>query len=191
MIFWQIFLTFLRIGIFNFGGGYAMIALIHNEVVEQHAWLTTQEFVDVVAISQATPGPLGINVATYAGYTAVVNAGYCPAMGVLGAVLASFSVVFLPVVLMLLISRLLQQHRDNTIVAAVLRVLRLVVVGLIASAALLLVSPENFGTYSQSPIQLAVSVVIFAGVFVAARKRVSPIALMAIAGLVGLLVYVW
>ena len=83
MIFWQLFYTFLKIGIFTFGGGYAMVALIQNEVVVENQWLTSQEFTDVLAISQASPGPLGINTATYTGYTAVVNAGYPEYMGVL------------------------------------------------------------------------------------------------------------
>ncbi|MBQ3851611.1 MAG: chromate transporter, partial [Bacteroidales bacterium] len=72
MIFWKLFYTFVKIGIFTFGGGYAMIALIQNEVVEKNGWMTTQEFTDIVATSQITPGPVGINTATYTGYTAVV-----------------------------------------------------------------------------------------------------------------------
>ena len=67
MIFWKLFYTFCKIGIFNFGGGYAMIALIQNEVVEKNGWMTMAEFTDIVATSQITPGPIGINVATYAG----------------------------------------------------------------------------------------------------------------------------
>ena len=70
MIFLHLFLTFSKIGIFNFGGGYAMLSLIQNEVVEKHHWLTNGEFTDIVAISQGTPGPIGINCATYVGYTA-------------------------------------------------------------------------------------------------------------------------
>ena len=65
MIFWELIWVFSKIGIFNFGGGYAMISLIQNEVVVQHHWLTNAEFTDIVAVSQSTPGPIGINVATY------------------------------------------------------------------------------------------------------------------------------
>ena len=78
MVFLQLFWTFLKIGIFTFGGGYAMIALIQNEVTVNHHWLTSQEFTDILAVSQMTPGPVGINTATYTGYTAVLNAGYEP-----------------------------------------------------------------------------------------------------------------
>ena len=76
MIFLKLFIVFSKIGLFNFGGGYAMLSLIHNEVVEKNEWLTSSEFTDIVAISQSTPGPIGINCATYTGYTAVMNEGY-------------------------------------------------------------------------------------------------------------------
>lgn len=128
MIFWQLFYTFLKIGIFTFGGGYAMVALIQNEVVVENQWMTSQEFTDVLAISQATPGPLGINTATYAGYTAVVNAGYPEYMGVLGAFLASFSVILLPFLLMLIITKVLLKHKDNPTLANIFLILRKVVV---------------------------------------------------------------
>ena len=144
MIFWQLFYTFLKIGIFTFGGGYAMVALIQNEVVVENQWLTSQEFTDVLAISQASPGPLGINTATYTGYTAVVNAGYPEYMGVLGAFLASFSVILLPFLLMLIITKVLLKHKDNPTLANIFLILRKVVVGLIAASALLLVSTDNF-----------------------------------------------
>jgi chromate transporter len=75
MIFLQLFIVFLQIGIFGFGGGYSMISLIQGQVVTQYHWMTMKEFTDVVAISQMTPGPIGINAATYCGYTAVHNAG--------------------------------------------------------------------------------------------------------------------
>ena len=146
MIFLDLFYTFCKIGIFNFGGGYAMIALIQNEVVENHAWMTAQEFTDIVAVSQMTPGPLGINVATYAGYISVINAGYGAGWAVCGAFLASFAVLLLPFLLLLAVSRFLRQHRDNKDVANVLSVLRIAIVGVVAAAALLLVSPETFGS---------------------------------------------
>lgn len=95
MIFLQLFYTFLLIGLFTFGGGYSMIALIQNEVVEKQRWMTAQEFTDILAISQMTPGPVGINTATYAGYTAVVNMGLPVWQGVLGSLLASLAVILL------------------------------------------------------------------------------------------------
>ena len=190
MIFWKLFYTFCKIGLFNFGGGYAMIALIQNEVVEKQGWMTMTEFTDIVATSQITPGPIGINVATYAGYTAVVNAGYDPFWGVAGAFLASFSVILLPFILMLLLSRYLLKHKDDKIVKIIMSVLKLAVIGLIAAAAVLLVNPETFGSWSESPLQLCVSIALFAAAFFASLKwKVSPILQIVIAGVVGVLVY--
>ena len=188
MIFWRLFYTFCKIGIFNFGGGYAMLSLIHGEVVEQQHWLTAQEFTDIVAVSQATPGPLGINVATYSGYTAVVNAGYVPWLGVLGACIASFAVILLPLLLMLLVCKFLQKNKDNPLVANVFKVLRPAVVGLVAAAAIVLVTPETFGT---SPFEVIASIVIFAAVFIAAFFfRKSPILLIVCSAIAGLIIYV-
>ena len=189
MIFLELFYTFLIIGMMTFGGGYAMVALIEHEVVDNHAWMTAQEFTDILAISQMTPGPIGINTATYAGYTAVVNTGMPVWMGVCGSMVASFAVVLLPVVLVMLLSRWLMTHRDDPRVAAVLRVMRLAVVGLIAAAAIGLLTIDSFGQPGLNR-QFVVSVIIFAAVFVASwRYKVSPIVLILLSGLVGLIVY--
>ncbi len=190
MIFWKLFYTFCKIGIFNFGGGYAMIALIQNEVVEKQGWMTAAEFTDIVATSQVTPGPIGINVATYAGYTAVLNAGYDPVLGVAGAFLASFSVVLLPFVLMLAISQYLLKHKGNTVVVSIMSVLKLAVVGLIAAAAIVLVNAETFGSYAANPLQLFLSIGLFAAAFFASLKwKTSPILLIVLAGAIGFVVY--
>lgn len=188
MIFAELFWTFLKIGLFTFGGGYAMVALIQDEVTVKHAWLSTQEFADILAVSQATPGPIGINAATYTGYTAVANAGCSDWMGVLGALLASAAVIALPVTLMLLAVRAMQRFRDDPVVARMLSMLRMAAVGLIAAAALQLVNAECFGTPGLN-LHFACSVVVFAVVFVLSLRRVSPIWLMLAAGLLGVLVY--
>ena len=73
MVFLQLFYTFFKIGLFGFGGGYAMLSMIQGEVVTRYGWLTAQEFTDIVAISQMTPGPIGINSATYVGYTTIAD----------------------------------------------------------------------------------------------------------------------
>lgn len=113
MIFLQLFYVFSKIGIFNFGGGYAMLSLIQDEVVNKHHWMTINEFTDIVAISQSTPGPIGINCATYTGYTAVIHAGYPTWLAILGAILASLSVIWLPFLLMVSISKFLLKHKDR------------------------------------------------------------------------------
>ena len=190
MIFWKLFYTFCKIGIFNFGGGLAMLALIQHEVVEVNAWMTEAEFADIVATSQVTPGPVGINVATYVGYTAVINAGYDSWVAVLGAFVSSFSVILLPFIAMLIVSRYLMRHKDNPVVKTVLSFLKLAVVGLIAAAALLLVSPETFGSYSENPFQFFLSIGLFAAAFFASLKwKTSPILLIVLAGVVGFVVY--
>ena len=189
MIFLKLFWMFLKIGIFTFGGGYSMIALIQNEVVEKQGWMTAQEFTDILAISQMTPGPVGINTATYAGYTAVVNMGLPVWQGVLGSVLASLAVILLPIAAMLLVHSYLSRHSDNPLIAQVLRVLRLTVVGLIAAAALLLLTTESFGTPGLN-LQFVVSLLLFVAVFFfSLRRRTSPILLIVASGLVGIIVY--
>lgn len=199
MIFFQLFYTFLLIGAFTFGGGYSMIALIQNEVVVHHGWMTAAEFTDLLAVSQMTPGPVGINTATYAGYTAVLNAGYPQWAAVAGSLIASFAVIVIPVALVLLVSQWLLRHKDNPRVASVMRFLRLAVIGLIAAAALqlfvdtfdvdtLIHFHNNLSNYQR--INLSTSAVIFLAVFLLSfRKKASPILLILASGLVGLIVY--
>ena len=188
MLLLELFWTFLKIGLFTFGGGFAMVALIENEVTVNHAWLTQSEFTDILAISQMTPGPIGINTATFTGYTAVVNAGYAPWVGVCGSLLASGAVIALPVLLMLLVVRFLQRYKDNRDVANVFRMLRIAVVGLIAAAALQLFTVDSFGLPGWN-LQFVASVVIFAAVFVLSLRRVSPIWLILASGGVGVVLY--
>ena len=188
MLFFQLFYTFLLIGAFTFGGGYAMVALIQNEVVVHHGWMTAAEFTDLLAVSQMTPGPVGINTATYAGYTAVIHAGYPQWAAVCGSLLASFSVIIIPVALVMLVGKWLINHKSNPHVAMIMRTLRLVVVGLIAAAALSLFTTDSFGTVGLN-LRFIVSVIIFAAVFVLSYlRKASPIVLIVGAGLVGLIV---
>lgn len=190
MIFLQLFIVFSKIGLFNFGGGYAMLSLIHNEVVEKNGWLTSAEFTDIVAISQSTPGPIGINCATYTGYTAVMNEGYPEWMGILGAIVASLSVLWLPFLLMLTISKILLKYSKTTTVTSIFAVLRPAIIGLIAAAAILLMSADNFGSPSASTFQFIASLLIFIFAFVGTRLyRIHPIIMIILAGLAGLLIY--
>lgn len=190
MIILRLFLIFCKIGIFTFGGGYSMVALIQNEVVEKYHWLTAEEFTDLLAVSQMTPGPVGINTATYTGYTVVLNNGGEPWMGIVGSLVASFAVILLPFIAMLLLCRFLAKHRDNPIIDIIFRVLRLAVVGLIAAAAISLASVENFGSWDISHKQVIISVALFVAVFVASFKfKKSPIMLLLASGAVGFLAY--
>lgn len=186
MIFFELFYTFLKIGLFSFGGGYGMLSVIQGEVVSHHAWLTTAEFTDIVAISQMTPGPIGINSATYVGYTAVLNSTGSTELAVLGAIVASAAVMVPSIVLMLLLSHYLLKYGKNRIVEVLFKALRPVVVGLIASAALLLMTEENFGSPVNSPLQFWVSIALFIVAFVAMKFfKVSPILILILAGIFG------
>lgn len=183
MIFLQLFYTFFKIGLFGFGGGYAMISMIQGEVVTRHEWLSSNEFTDIIAISQMTPGPIGINSATYVGYSAVVNAGYSHAVGILGSTIATVSVVLPSFILMVLISKFFLKYQKHPIITSVFEGLRPGVVGLLAAAALVLMNGENFGTYNW---QILTSIVLFAGTFIAShRYKVNPILLIVICGIIG------
>ena len=190
MLFIKLFIIFTKIGTFNFGGGYAMLSLIHNETVVKNHWLTNAEFTDIVAISQSTPGPIGINCATYVGYTSVQHAGYPLWAACLGSVIASLSIMWLPFIIMILISRYLITHKDSKMVKDIFSGLRPAIIGLIAAAAVLLMNKENFGSPSQDPLTFGISVCLFAAAFYFTRfKKTNPILLLFICGIIGLVVF--
>src|SRR5574344_483370 len=160
MLFLTLFYTFFLIGAFGFGGGYGMLSLIQHEVVVSHQWLTSAEFTNIVAISQMTPGPIGINSATYCGYTAVYHATDSVILGVLGSVTATTALVLPSFFLMLLISKMFLKYMDNPAVQSVFIGLRPAVVGLLAAATLLLCNAENFNSPIQSPWHFWISIVL-------------------------------
>lgn len=170
MIYLQLFWVYFKIGIFGFGGGYAMLSLIQHEVVDKYAWITDAEFTDIVAISQMTPGPIGINSATYIGYTASGS--------VLGSFIATFSVCLPSFILMLFVSRILLKFKNNPWVETLFAGLRPAIVGLIASAALLLMNSQNFQNWKSFGIfGLAIVLVKF--------FKLHPILMIIISGLIG------
>ncbi len=190
MIFLQLFYTFLKIGLFGFGGGYAMLSMIQGEVVTQYNWISTSEFTDIVAVSQMTPGPIGINSATYVGYTAIVNAGYSPTIGILGSCIATFAVVLPSFVLMLTISKFFLKYRKHPLVESVFSGLRPAVVGLLAAAALLLMNGENFSTPDENLFQFVVSILLFIAAFVGTRRfKINPILMIVLCGALGAVIY--
>ena len=138
MIYLQLFLSFFKIGLFGFGGGLAILSLIQMEV-EQYGWMSQQEFVDIVAVSQVTPGPIVINCATYVGYTTA---------GIWGSLLATTAIVLPSLIIMLSICKayfwLNRRFQGNPYFEQTLRMLRFTVIGLIASAALMLIKPATF-----------------------------------------------
>ena len=165
-----------------------MISMIQGEVVGRHHWMTNGEFTDIVAISQSTPGPIGINSATYVGYTSLTNAGYAPVWGALGSLIATFAVVLPSLILMLAISRFFMKYKNHPAVEHTFMGLRPAVIGLLAAASLLLMNAENFSTPGQNPWQFFISVGLFLFAFIGQQGyKMHPILLLVLCGLSGLL----
>ena len=190
VLYLKLFWTFFKIGLFGFGGGYGMLSLIQNEVVEKQQWISNSEFTDIVAVSQMTPGPIGINSATYVGFKAIENAGMSRTEAVCGSLLASFSVMLPSFILMLLISAFFMRYKNHKSVQTVLAWLRPVVVGMLAAAVLLLLNEENLGVFQRDNLQLYVSIGLFILAFIATYYwKVGPIKMILLAGLFGGIFY--
>jgi chromate transporter len=196
ILFLQLFWVFFLIGLFTFGGGYAMLSLIQAQVVVSHPWLTESAFTDIVAISQMTPGPVGINCATYVGYEVIHQAGASHLLGILGSLTATLAVILPSFLIVLTIVRFYTKFKDNKIFEGVMSWLRPAVVGLIGAAALILmfkvdwslqavdisIVKENFSDW--------ISWVLFAAAVIASLFfKVGPIPILIAGGLLGLLIY--
>lgn len=172
-IYIQLFISFFKIGLFGFGGGYAILSLIQHEI-EYHNWISQSEFTDIIAISQMTPGPIGINSATYVGYVASGT--------ILGSVVATIAIILPSFIIMFILVKFFYALHGNKYLEYAFLGLRPVVIGLIGAAALLLLNSENFIDYK--------SVLIFLVAFLLSfRFNLHPILLIILAGLSGLLLY--
>lgn len=187
MIYLRLIWSYLKIGLFGFGGGYAMLSLIEREIVGP-GWITEKMFTDIVAISQMTPGPIGINSATYIGYVAPLHAGFdSPWWGLLGSILCTLVVVLPSFLLVAFTSHYISRHKESLFIRGIFTGIRPVVIGLIASAALLLMNGENFGyTGGNIAISIAIAVCSLAAVM---SKKVHPILVIILAGIAGLIIY--
>ena len=187
MIYLRLIWSYLKIGLFGFGGGYAMLSLIEREIVGP-GWITEKMFTDIVAISQMTPGPIGINSATYIGYVAPMEAGFNhPLWGVLGSLLCTFVVVLPSFLLVAYTSHFISRHKESVAIRGIFKGLRPVVIGLIASAALLLMNGGDFGTM---PNDIVISVIISALVLLGVLfTRLHPIILIILSGIAGFIIY--
>ena len=177
----SLFLTFLKIGVFGFGGGYAMLPLIQREVVDIHGWISVSDFTDIVAISQTTPGPIAFNSATYIGYTSVTDMGFSTFQGVLGSAICTIGVSIPSLIIMTIICAFFFKLKGNPWMQSALSVLKPAIIGLIAAAALMLMNNYNFIDYK--------SWVIFGVIMVASIKKIDPILLIFLSGVAGLLLY--
>lgn len=177
MILLELFFSYLKIGFFGFGGGYAMLSLIQDEIVVRHGWLTGAQFADIVAVSQITPGPIAINSATYIGYTVA---------GVAGAVVATTAVCLPAMTLMILVTRFFLKLHDNRYVAGAVAGMKPVVIGMIVSAALLLIFARGEG---EANFIDAWSWAFFAACLVGSHFKVNPILMIVLSALGGIAVY--
>ena len=173
------FWAYLKIGIFGFGGGYAMLSMIQFEIVDHYGWMTVEEFADMVALSQMTPGPVSINIATYIGYTVG---------GIFGSLVATAAIVLPSLLMLYLVLKFLFKHKENYIVKTTLASMKPVIAGLIFVAALIMMNPVSFADAGLhgSNISVIICAVTFACVFWA---KINPILLIIASGLVGYFVY--
>lgn len=187
-IYLKLIWSYLKIGFFGFGGGYAMLALIENEIVSP-GWITEKMFTDIVAISQMTPGPIGINSATYIGYTAPLEAmpGASPLFGIAGSLLCTLIVVLPSFLLVIYAGHFIRRHRESEVVEGIFRGLRPVVIGLIASAALILMNKENFG-YETRDVLVSVAIAL-ASLAINLFTKIHPIIIICAAGLAGYILF--
>ena len=179
MIFLELFITFFKIGLFTFGGGYAMLPLIEEEVIN-HGWLTMEELVNFIAVSESTPGPFAVNISTYIG---TVTGGF------FGAVCATSGVVLPSFIIILIIARAYKAFQNNKYVQGVLTGLRPNVVGLIASALIGIIISSLFpnGLNSVLTFNFGLSILIIALViFLYIKKKIQPVILILISAVIGI-----
>lgn len=168
----KLFISFLKIGAFSFGGGYAMLPLIQKEIIDVHGWLTTKEFIDILAVVEMTPGPIAINSATFLGY----KVG-----GVLGSVVATVAVVLPSIIIILFIAHFLSKFRNSPYVDWAFKGIRPVVLGLITSASL---------SVSKDAIVDIKSFILMSVLFyLTSFKKFHPILTIVIAGIIGVIIY--
>ena len=176
MIYLQLFLSFLQIGMFSFGGGYAAMPLIQGQVVTLHGWLTMSEFTDLITISQMTPGPIAVNSATFVGMKIA---------GIPGAVVATAGCILPSCIIVTILARLYLKYRNLDLLQGVLKSLRPAVVAMIASAGILILKNTFWGS-GESILLTGTewSMVLIFGICVLLlrKTKLNPIWVMVLAG---------
>ena len=184
MSYLKLFWSFFQIGLFSFGGGYAALPLIQDQVVTGHHWLTMKEFADVITISQMTPGPIAINSASFVG----VKVG-----GVLGAMVATLGCVLPSLIIVLCLAYFYYRYRNLSTVQGVLNGLRPAVVAMIAAAGFALVELAIWTTgkfsFNISTIDVAAVLLFIVGLVILRKWKVNAILIMAGAGIIGGIYY--
>lgn len=193
---WQLFSTFFVIGLFNFGGGGAMLSLIQAQVVTEHGWLTEKAFTDIVAISQSTPGPIGINCATYVGFQVLHDEGYSNLAAILGSASTTLAIVLPSFLVFFAIIRIFNRFHQHPVFVSVMGALRPAVAGMIGAAALVLIFGISWtdGGLSMHILQDNFpdwkAWALFAASFLLCyTKKTGPITLLVASGVLGLLIY--
>ena len=196
VLFGQLAWTFFLIGAFTFGGGYAMLSLIQNQVVVEHPWISEATFTDIVTVSQMTPGPVGINSATYVGYNVLVNATGSQVLGVCGSVTATLALMIPSFIIMLLIVKFYQKFKTSKLYAGTMDWLKPCVVGLIGAAAVILMFKTTWADGVPS-VQVVAdnfpdwkSWLLLGGAFVAGYwGKVNPIYVILAGAAAGIVIY--
>ena len=182
MIFLELFMTFFVIGIFTIGGGYAMLSIIQAQVVTVHNWIDEQTFTDIIAISQMTPGPIGINSATYIGYSVLHATGAPEFMCVLGSFTTTVAAVLPSFIIVLSLCHVYARFNHSSIFEGIMSWLRPAIIGLIGAAALVLLTPEHFGVWTGW-------ILFIAAFFLSLMKKTNPILIILSGGLAGFFLY--
>lgn len=168
----KLFMAFFKIGAFSFGGGYAMLPLMKETVIDIHNWLTNAEFIDVLAIAEMTPGPVSINMATFLGYRV---------SGLLGSMVATFAVILPSFVVISIIFHFVNKFKDSPYTDYFFKGIRPIVLGLIASAAVSVAVDAYIDVKS-----VIISIFIF---YLVIFKKFNPILAIVLAGLIGVILY--
>lgn len=168
----ELFLVFFKIGLVSFGGGYAIIAIIQKEIITLHSWVSETLFLNIIAISQMTPGPISINAATYVGYEI---------HGILGSLIATFGLVIPSILFMIFISYVIEKFLTNIYMQEILIGIFIVSIGLIMSA--------TISMYTAAIIDWFSIFIFFSALFLALKYKISSIKLLVIYGIIGIVYY--
>lgn len=184
MVYLELMIAFFQIGMFSFGGGYAVLPLIEQQIIENRGWMTPEQFVDVLTISEMTPGPIAINAATFVGNQLA---------GVMGGIAATIGVVLPSIIIVLTLAYFYFKYQNLRMVQGVIQGLRPAVVALIASAGLTIFLTALFGT-SSFPVAFGdlnwISVILFIiGVLLLRKTRFGPVQVILFSGIAGLIIY--